>query len=106
MWYNKSNSFFLASPVIRKVIVSNMTNFPTISYEKRIQVKSVMLKYVWVKKKNNNNNNNKKKKKKKKKKTTKKKKKKKKKKKEKNIFYNQKKTCDTDIRLRQFLYEN
>lgn len=42
--YNIGNSFFLASPFISKVIVSNTTNFPTISYEKRIQVKSVMLK--------------------------------------------------------------
>jgi hypothetical protein len=35
-----------------KVIVSNTTNFPRISYEKRIQVKSGMLKYFWVKRKN------------------------------------------------------
>ena len=49
MWYNKGKSFFLASPVISKVIVSNTTNFPIMSQKKRIHVKSGMLKYFWVK---------------------------------------------------------
>lgn len=49
MRYNKGESFFLASPVISKVIVSNTTNFPIISHKKRINVKSGILKYFWVK---------------------------------------------------------
>jgi len=78
MWYNKSNSLFLASSIISKVIVSNTTNFPTIPHEKRIQVKSGMLKYFWVKRRNL---------------------------KKKDILQS-KETCDTDIRMRQFLYKN